>query len=440
MPHVALYIILVLYLFCSSSDHSYWASSSGRMVLALFFTQAVLGQASYRLSRWPIPENLALLALYAALAAALLCRSMRSTQAVWAEALALRAGGTPDLSPVALRMLLDFHNCTYSTEFTEHSPPDDVERAAVAAAQLLQKKLQALRRLRLQLFYDERAWMFPVGALTHCMITIPFWICELWLGAAWLGRNGLPIAFSYLFAMLAGAWLEWLLALENRPPAELSNSTRAALAAAAAELQAQAAAAAGRPMRPDDLSSNGCPPCAPGGAGCAGGARGALAPPGARRAALGAHGGFGYWRQLLRFAAWMAAVWLAWLLVLMAVTLAMRTGPGDAVSGLLGYLRLAWELRAPLVSYSLMSLGYAFYHTVGFNTVLGYGSKMREVAQSLAAALAAGSIALGFLPKVLPAAAELAPAAAVTACGALYLVFSSSGRVLERLRAARRSV
>jgi hypothetical protein len=35
---------------------------------------------------------------------------------------------------------------------------------------------QALRRLRLQLFYDERAWMFPVGALTHCMITIPFWI------------------------------------------------------------------------------------------------------------------------------------------------------------------------------------------------------------------------------------------------------------------------
>jgi hypothetical protein len=153
-----------------------------------------------------------------------------------------------------------------------------------------------------------------------------------------------------------------------QPPAELSNSTRAALAAAAAELQAQAAAAAGRPMRPDDLSSNGCPPCAPGGAGCAGGARGALAPPGARcvprgesyfigcqlglmpvrspasRAALGAHGGFGYWRQLLRFAAWMAAVWLAWLLVLMAVTLAMRTGPGDAVSGLLGYLRVRSHL------------------------------------------------------------------------------------------------
>jgi hypothetical protein len=43
-------------------------------------------------------------------------------------------------------MLLDFHNCTYSTEFTEHSPPDDVERAAVAAAQLLQKKLQVRSR------------------------------------------------------------------------------------------------------------------------------------------------------------------------------------------------------------------------------------------------------------------------------------------------------
>jgi hypothetical protein len=36
--------------------------------------------------------------------------------------------------------------------------------------------LQALRRLRLQLFFDERAWMFPVGAMTHCMITIPYWM------------------------------------------------------------------------------------------------------------------------------------------------------------------------------------------------------------------------------------------------------------------------
>ena len=35
---------------------------------------------------------------------------------------------------------------------------------------------QNLRRLRLPIFFDERAWVFPVGAVTHCMITMPYWI------------------------------------------------------------------------------------------------------------------------------------------------------------------------------------------------------------------------------------------------------------------------
>jgi hypothetical protein len=39
-------------------------------------------------------------------------------------------------------MLLMFHNATYVTEYTAKSPPEDVDRAAVTAAQLLSKKLQ----------------------------------------------------------------------------------------------------------------------------------------------------------------------------------------------------------------------------------------------------------------------------------------------------------
>lgn len=34
---------------------------------------------------------------------------------------------------------------------------------------------KALRRLRLPLFYDNTAWVVPAGALTHLMITIPYW-------------------------------------------------------------------------------------------------------------------------------------------------------------------------------------------------------------------------------------------------------------------------
>jgi hypothetical protein len=34
---------------------------------------------------------------------------------------------------------------------------------------------QALRRLRLPLFYDSTAWVLPAGSLTHLMVTIPFW-------------------------------------------------------------------------------------------------------------------------------------------------------------------------------------------------------------------------------------------------------------------------
>jgi hypothetical protein len=34
---------------------------------------------------------------------------------------------------------------------------------------------QALRRLRLPLFYDSTAWVLPAGSLTHLMITLPYW-------------------------------------------------------------------------------------------------------------------------------------------------------------------------------------------------------------------------------------------------------------------------
>jgi hypothetical protein len=37
-----------MFLFCSTSDDSYWASPSGRMVLLLFFIQAGLGQVRGR--------------------------------------------------------------------------------------------------------------------------------------------------------------------------------------------------------------------------------------------------------------------------------------------------------------------------------------------------------------------------------------------------------
>jgi hypothetical protein len=48
-------------------------------------------------------------------------------------------------------------------------------RACAAASALLVKKLQALRRLRLPLFYDQTAWVWPAGSLTHLLITMPFW-------------------------------------------------------------------------------------------------------------------------------------------------------------------------------------------------------------------------------------------------------------------------
>lgn len=34
---------------------------------------------------------------------------------------------------------------------------------------------QALRRLRLPLFFDSALWVVPAGALTHLLITLPYW-------------------------------------------------------------------------------------------------------------------------------------------------------------------------------------------------------------------------------------------------------------------------
>ncbi len=51
--------------------------------------------------------------------------------------------------------------------------------------------------------------------------------------------------------------------------------------------------------------------------------------------------GEGYWRQLSRFVAWQVMVWLAWLLVLMAVTVALRATAYETVTGLRGYARVS---------------------------------------------------------------------------------------------------
>jgi hypothetical protein len=66
------------------------------------------------------------------------------------------------------------------------------------------------------LFYDSTAWVLPAGALTHLMITIPFWTSQLWLGDGWLGANGVPLAISALFVLTSGAYLEWLVAVMSK--------------------------------------------------------------------------------------------------------------------------------------------------------------------------------------------------------------------------------
>jgi hypothetical protein len=54
--------------------------------------------------------------------------------------------------------------------------------------------------------------VLPAGALTHLMITIPFWTSELFLGPAWLGANAVPLAVAALFVLTSGAYLELLVA------------------------------------------------------------------------------------------------------------------------------------------------------------------------------------------------------------------------------------
>jgi hypothetical protein len=75
---------------------------------------------------------------------------------------------------------------------------------------------QALRRLRLPLFYDGAAWTVPAGALTHLLITLPFWTAELWLGSRWLGANGVALAVSALFVLTSGAYIELVAATRSK--------------------------------------------------------------------------------------------------------------------------------------------------------------------------------------------------------------------------------
>lgn len=58
--------------------------------------------------------------------------------------------------------------------------------------------------------------VLPAGALTHLMITIPFWTSELFLGPAWLGTNAVPLAVSALFVLTSGAYLELLVATRSK--------------------------------------------------------------------------------------------------------------------------------------------------------------------------------------------------------------------------------
>jgi hypothetical protein len=76
--------------------------------------------------------------------------------------------------------------------------------------------LQALRRLRLPLFYDQTAWVWPAGSLTHLLITMPFWTSQLWSDGGWMGTNSIPLVISSMYVMLAGGYLEWLLALMTK--------------------------------------------------------------------------------------------------------------------------------------------------------------------------------------------------------------------------------
>lgn len=55
-------------------------------------------------------------------------------------------------------------------------------------------------------------------------------------------------------------------------------------------------------------------------------------------------------------------------------------------------------------------------------------------------AMAAGSVSMGFLPRLLPSAKQYAPAAAVAASGGIYLLLSLSGSLWAKLQAARRTI
>jgi hypothetical protein len=150
--------------------------------------------------------------------------------------------------------MLSFQNATFCTSYTPDSGPDDLARARTQAGSLLSKKLivrrrgapqvqalgppapgwgcppvsgrptlksppphlQALRRLRLPLFYDGAAWTVPAGALTHLLITLPFWTAELWTGSAWLGANSVALAVSALFVLTSGAFIELVSATRSK--------------------------------------------------------------------------------------------------------------------------------------------------------------------------------------------------------------------------------
>ncbi len=69
------------------------------------------------------------------------------------------------------------HNALHSANLTPSGCGAEERLAVCAGAAVhLRGKLKALRRLRLPLLYQEWRWAFWQGALSHLIITIPFWI------------------------------------------------------------------------------------------------------------------------------------------------------------------------------------------------------------------------------------------------------------------------
>jgi hypothetical protein len=72
---------------------------------------------------------------------------------------------------------MSFHNAVNGTSILLEGTPDaELCSHLNSAASVLLGKTKVLRRQRLPLIFDLYAWVTFQGALTHMMITIPYWL------------------------------------------------------------------------------------------------------------------------------------------------------------------------------------------------------------------------------------------------------------------------